>query len=167
MYRASSFLLQRDYTVHKDAISALRSSDFDALWAQDFDFGADDAQSSYTKTILDAANAVRDAYAAHAPKGRSQVSDTLVTKVILGVLGCLPACDRYFIGGYRKCFSYSRVNSLFIDRVFRFCCQNRKALQQEQRRIQRRFSVHYPLMKLVDMYFWQIGCEKEHCSKTQ
>ena len=159
MYRGSSFLLQLDYTVHRDAVAVLREARFGELWAQDFDFGSSDAHAIYKRTILDAAKAVHAAYAAHAPRNASQVTATLVTKVILGVLGCLPACDQYFVHGFRQCFGYSCVNSHFVDRVFRFCSKNRRALQREQRRIQDDFSAHYPLMKVVDMYFWQIGYE--------
>jgi hypothetical protein len=29
-------------------------------------------------------------------------SDTLITKFLLGTVGCTPACDRYFILGFRR-----------------------------------------------------------------
>ena len=57
-----------------------------------------------------------------APQAESrQASDTLVTKVILGTFGCLPACDRYFIDGWKsEGFKYSYLNSKFVDRVLIF-----------------------------------------------
>jgi hypothetical protein len=36
----------------------------------------------------------------------------------------------------------------------------REALREQQERIQQSGGMRYPLMKLVDMYFWQIGFER-------
>jgi hypothetical protein len=90
-----------------------------------------------------------------------QPTDTLVTKIILGTFGCLPACDQYFIDGFKKeRFNYSSsLNRAFVEQVLGFCQSNLPDLQEEQARIERASGFHYPLMKLVDMYFWQIGYE--------
>jgi hypothetical protein len=151
MYRGSSFLLQHAYTVHRGVIDMLARPVFAPLW--EIDFGATEDDARLTPVIISAVQAVRDAYA---PFGRP--TDTLVTKVLLGTLGCLPACDRYFISGMKQQgFQYSYLNPLFIERVRRFCLHNLSALRKEQARIAKRTGVHYPLMKLIDMYFWQIG----------
>ena len=156
MYRKSAFISKHDYTIHKGAIAALRKPKFTVLWDQCFDFGACKTQASVSGTIRDAAEAVRSAYGACVPN--EEATDTLVSKVLLGVLGCLPACDRFFIAGWRdQRLSYSKLNKAFIDRLFTFCDQNRLAFQREQVRLERQSGVRYPLMKLVDMYFHQIG----------
>jgi len=106
-------------------------------------------------TVLEAVQAVRDAYA---PFG--QPTDTLVTKVLLGMLGCLPACDRYFLFGFKsEGLSYSYLNKPFVQRLVEFCGNNMNDLRNEQERIASAGGLRYPLMKLVDMYFWQIGYE--------
>ena len=106
-------------------------------------------------TVLAAVNAVREAYS---PFGQS--TDTLVTKVLLGTLGCMPACDRYFLCGFKRAgFSYSYLNAPFIERLLLFCRTNLSELRGVQERIESSNGMHYPLMKLVDMYFWQIGYE--------
>lgn len=152
MYRGSSFLLQHDYTVHLEVVDALASPQFGPLWEKEFG-GAD--SSALFPTVLAAAQAVRDAYA---PFG--QPTDTLVTKVLLGTLGCLPACDRFFVLGFKsEGFSYSCLNKPFVDRLLDFCQKNIHELGEEQSRIASADGSHYPLMKLVDMYFWQIGYE--------
>ena len=102
-----------------------------------------------------AINGLRKAYS---PFGTP--TDTLVTKVLLGTLGCLPACDRYFVDGFRDTGNkYSYLNSAFVNRVFQFCRSNLADLRKEQARIRRDRKVYYPLMKLVDMYFHEIGYE--------
>jgi hypothetical protein len=47
-----------------------------------------------------------------------------------------------------------------VDRVLSFCQENRSKLQAEQSHIKNITGVQYPLMKLVDMYFWQIGFDQ-------
>jgi len=51
----------------------------------------------------------------------AEATDTLVTKVLLGTIGCLPATDKFFKKGFQLAgFSYSCVNDRFVDRTLRF-----------------------------------------------
>jgi hypothetical protein len=153
MYRGSSFLLQRSYTIHIAVVERLAAPELSALW--DTEVGTNASDAALVPTILFAVDAVRDAYA---PFGAA--TDTLVTKVILGTLGCLPAVDRFFIDGFKKSGNkYSYLNALFVKRVISFCSECGGSLRLEQDRIQRVSGVRYPLMKLADMYFWEIGYE--------
>ena len=161
MYRGSSFLLQHAYTVHLGVIDKLVAPRFSVLWEQEF--GAGDSDLNLVPIILEAIADIRDAYRPYTPSAKSrQASDTLVTKIILGTLGCLPACDRFFIDGFMSAgFSYSYLNAKLVERVLHFCRDNLHELREEQGRIARLGGIRYPLMKLVDMYFWQIGFELE------
>jgi hypothetical protein len=153
MYRPSSFLLQHAYTVHLGVVDALAHERFAPLWVKEF--GSEQADRSRVPLVLDVIDAVRKAYSDF-----GQATDTLVTKVILGTLGCLPACDLYFVKGFKTCFKYSWANQAFVEQVLDFCFAHLSELQQEQTRIECRSAVRYPLMKLVDMYFHEIGYEK-------
>jgi hypothetical protein len=153
MYRGSSFLLQRAYTVHLGVIDFLVSPRAQSLW--EGEFGLRKHSPLLVPNVLDAVLAIRDAYA---PFG--QPTDTLITKVLLGTLGCLPACDRYFVLGFKSVGnSYSCLNEQYVHRLLNFCKDNLEELRSEQQRIQSLSGVNYPIMKLVDMYFWQIGYE--------
>lgn len=33
---------------------------------------------------------------------KNNLSDTLITKILMGTLGCVPAYDRYFVSGIRS-----------------------------------------------------------------
>jgi len=161
MYRGSSFLLQHAYTVHRGVIELLLSPRFSILW--DEEFGAGHEHTKLVPVILEVINAIKGAYRPFAPTNNAwQPSDTLVTKVLLGTFGCLPACDRYFISGFRSAgFKYSYLNARFVERILHFCRDNLPDLLEEQTRIELSGGMHYPLMKLVDMYFWQTGYERE------
>jgi len=161
MYRGSSFLLQYAYTVHLPVVDMLGESRFSALW--ETEFGAGKKDQELISKIEEVIDGIRAVYRPFAPAVNShQPTDTLITKIILGTTGCLPACDRYFIDGFKSSgFSYSCLNRNFVERVLRFCQENLQELREEQERIMTVSKVHYPLMKLVDMYFWQIGSDKE------
>jgi hypothetical protein len=167
MYRGSSFLLQRNYTIHRGAIDVFVSPQFAELRSREF--GARNSDSHLSELVLVATNSIREAYRPFAPKSEwRQASDTLVTKIILGTFGCLPACDRYFIQGWRNVgLPYTNLNDLFIERVLRFCRENAMELLEEQTKIERTHKVHYPLMKLADMYFWQIGYQLDQLTRTR
>ena len=152
MYRGSSFLLSYTYTVHVEAIDQLLAPRFSPLRKREFGGGED---WDLVPVIWDAIGAVREAYRPFAPLS---ATDTLVTKILLGTFGCLPACDQYFIKGFKADgFRYSSLNKRFIHRVLTFCQEHIEELREEQRNIEAACGLRYPLAKLVDMYFWQLG----------
>jgi hypothetical protein len=155
MYRGSSFLLQHDYTIHIGVIRQLVLPRFSVLWRQKF--GASENDTKLVPLIGDAFSAVREAYRPFAPRA---ATDTLVTKILLATFGCLPACDRFFVEGFKSAgFKYSSVDSAFISRVLRFCRGHIRELHEGQRKIEDASGMRYPLMKLVDMYFHEAGAE--------
>jgi len=160
MYRGSSFLLQHAYTVHRGVVDLVADARFDTLWGADF--GAGEADGQWVPRVGELIVGVRQAYKPFAPAtGSAQPTDTLITKVILGTFGCLPACDRYFIDGFKsEGLKYSYFNDSFVERILGFCHEHLPELQKEQASIEQSGGLRYPLMKLVDMYFWQIGYER-------
>jgi hypothetical protein len=160
MYRGSSFLLQYTYTAHLGVIDQLIAPQFACLWQHEF--GPTESGLKLFPAVTEAISAIREAYRPFAPASEArQASDTLVTKVLLGTFGCLPACDRYFIDGFKSAgFKYSYLNAGFIERLLAFCSEKLTDLQAEQYALEKAAGFRYPLMKLVDMYFWQIGYER-------
>ena len=160
MYRGSSFLLQHTYTVHVHVIDALASPQFRNLWQHDV--GSHDDDVKLASTIMDLVTSVKAAYG---QLGRP--TDTLTTKILLGTIGCLPACDRFFINGFRaQQFKYSSLNKHFIDRILQYCIDSRQELTKLQSKIKGRGGLKYPFMKLADMHFWQIGFDPQYQKKT-
>jgi hypothetical protein len=153
MYRGSTFLLQHAYTIHLGVVDCLASSHFAPLWEREFGCQADDVK--LVPVILEAVEAISKAYSQF-----GQPTETLVTKVLLGTFGCLPACDQYFIAGFRRAgLGYSYLNTRFIKKLLAFSREHLTELRSEQATIKDHSGAHYPLMKIVDMYFWQLGYE--------
>jgi hypothetical protein len=157
MYRGSSFLPRYAYTIHRGIVEQLVEPKFSALWDKEFGSGPDDTE--LVPVILEAIDAFRETYKPFA--GTSVASDTLLTKIMLVTFGSLPACDRYFVAGFKADgYGSSYLSAAFIQQLLSFCRSNLGALREEQERIVCTWRVRYPLMKLVDMYFWQIGYER-------
>ena len=151
MYRGSSFLLQRSHTAHKPVIRALASPRFSNLWQRDV--GSSNEDVRLAANIIDLVDSVKSAY-----RKFGTPSDTLITKVLLGTIGCLPACDRFFVKGFReRGFKYAGLNRRFVDQTLQFCIKHRLKLADLQSKFSHSGGPQYPLMKLVDMHFWQTG----------
>jgi hypothetical protein len=135
MYRGSSFLLRHTYTVHRGVTDLIAQPCFTALW--EADFGANHNDDQFMPTIRELTDGIKKAYRPFAPAiGSAQPTDTLITKVVLGTFGCLPACDRYFIDGFKsEGFKYTCLNDKFVDRIRTFCRANLAELREEQRRV--------------------------------
>lgn len=88
MYRASSILLQKDYTIHKEAVRIVNR----------YHANLYRVAAPPSKEISAIYGELESVYAID---GRTP-SDTLITKIMLGTLGCFPAFDRFFKAGARR-----------------------------------------------------------------
>ena len=159
MYRGSSFLLWKDYTIHRYAVSLLSEPEYEPLW----DLDLDHVDSAAIGQILSLSHALREVYRRHITEvdGKPKMitpSDTLITKILLGTVGCTAACDRLFILGFRHSgLPFSRFDKTFLCTLVDFYKRNSGDFKQVQDAMAQQGSIRYPMMKLLDMYFWNIG----------
>lgn len=164
MYRGSSFLLQKDYKVHATAIRELMKNEYINLWAvrcESYIFESNNLQklSLLTSTLKQIYNDIRISAnkAINREIPAQPISDTLITKILMGTLGCVPAYDRFFCDGVKKCGIASALyNSKSIHNLSKFYVDNSKDLENWRHFISYE-GVEYPQMKVLDMCFWQIG----------
>ena len=154
-------MLWKDYRIHQPAVATLLDSEYSTLWDLHLRDAADD--SRIVALVVSLSDGLRATYHQHiteadgAPKD-FQPSDTLITKLLLGTIGCTPACDRYFILGFRHTgLPYSRFSASFLTEVLRFYRNHAAEFQETRDAIMQRGGLSYPPMKLVDMYFWELG----------
>jgi hypothetical protein len=160
MYRGSNFLLQKDYKIHTYAIKALLQDKYDSLWQVTPQSFAQD--KSMPDLIIDVRQEVTKAYMeniyeVNGKKKVVNVSDTLASKILLGTMGCIPAYDRYFIAGLRTLnFNNLSLSANSVREIMEFYSANAEEFCAVQENIETK-GFHYPMMKLLDMYFWQVG----------
>lgn len=161
MYRGSSFLLQKDYKVHIPGVKELLKNKYDALAGIDYIGLKDDSNQKLLQDI----NSFLEKYYDKIRKNvkgqelKNELSSTLITKILMGTLGCVPAYDRYFIAGIKsQKVATSNYNIRSIMKLVKFYEKNADQLEPIREKMEVE-GMPYPQMKLLDMGFWQIGYE--------
>ena len=161
MYRGSSFLLQKDYKVHKEAVVEIYRPEYEPLWSiecQAYHYNENQfllkmLYQNLSRIYVKQRNDIDE---------RQDVSNTLITKILMGTLGCVPAYDRYFLGGIKK-FKVASLN-FSIDSIMElvlFYENHQEVLVNCQEKVSST-NLIYPQMKILDMCFWQVGYDAEN-----
>lgn len=163
MYRGSSFLLQKDYKVLVPIVEEVLKSEYDCLFGLACtDLRNNDVRDQLMKLYDDIANyfrPIRDHVAGR--EIESPVSPVLITKILMGTLGCVPAYDRFFVDGIKEHKVTTGEYSLkSVLKLADFYEAHNDRLEEARRGMQYE-DLTYPQMKLLDMGFWQVGFEKE------
>ncbi len=146
MLRGSSELLRRSVRVLVPVVETLASAP-PALWEADADKYSEDTVAA----IVGFAGELRRSLATGA-------SDILVTKILLGTMGCVPAFDSYF----KKGFGVASFGHKSLRKVGQFYRENTEAIEAHRRATldfdtaaptQRR----YTRAKVIDMVFFVQG----------
>jgi hypothetical protein len=156
MYRASSFLLGKSYEIHRPIVRVLLKSKYKMLW--DVDILKINEGSRELKLIIELYDEMETAYANQIPEDKG-VTDTLITKVMLGTLCCTPAYDRYFKDGCSRnnINPHSRFSEESLIEVKEFYKRNKDQFKSASKEIKEYSHMIYPPMKLIDMYLWREG----------
>lgn len=167
MYRGSSFMLQYDYRILIPVVEIVLNQKYKVLWNLDFnDEKWEQNFKDYTEKINNLFVDINKALISKAEyfKGCKIVcgfvSRTLITKIILGTIGCFPAIDTYVGNVLGNPFYdndifykdlYSSVKYMLVFAKDNFADVSSKKLCIS------RSSLKYPLMKMYDIYLFQIG----------
>lgn len=160
MYRGSSGLLQKNHLIHQGTVDIIFSNASQKLKCHETrEITKDDISAivSVKKELEKHYNGIKFSKGTDAPKPIS-ATDTLLSKIMLGTLGCVPAYDRYFIAGLKE------NNMLHIGfhedslyELLKFIDDYKSDIHQAQNYVKEKTNLHYPNMKILDMYFWQLG----------
>ena len=163
MYRGSSFLLQKDYKVLVPIVEKILKPEYDCL----FGVACTDVRNrdvwaqlkKLSDCISDYFHRIREEVRGRAVA--SDVSPVLITKILMGTLGCVPAYDTFFgigaeyLGLEEK--NYNEDSLLELADIY----EAHNDRLEEARRGMWVGDLIYPQMKLLDMGFWQIGFERD------
>lgn len=156
MYRGSSGLLQKNHNIHKETVNIILKYKH-LQCSQNKEIGLNDLAD-----IINLIKKLKEYYLSITYIKDNQEkyinpTDTLISKVILGTLGCLPAMDRYFIDGVKdKNETFLTLSKPSLSKLFVYINQKQvkteiESLQQE---ILKSRKMYYPTMKIIDMHFW-------------
>lgn len=161
MYRGSSFLLQKDYKVHIPVVKELLSEKYDALVGIECTDFRKESNQQLLKDINSFLGQYYDKIRREVKEQelKNQLSFTLITKILMGTLGCVPAYDRYFIAGIKnQKVATGNYNLKSIMQLVDFYEKNSARLEPVRGKMEVE-GMPYPQMKMIDMGFWQVGFE--------
>lgn len=154
----NSFLMQKDYLFHRPVIDVLAKPKYRQLLS--FNPFIDSAER-YVEDVLALKHEIVSCY-----KGKeyfkddtgepvivANVTDTLVTKIILGTLGCVPAYDQYLVKALRMKGIVGTFGRASLYGIIEFAKKNRSEIEK----ICAELGELYTPMKIIDMYFWELG----------
>ena len=152
MYRGSGGLLQKDYKIHIDVIEIINKEKYSDLSATIFD----DIISLVFELIQEISNYYSSiTYERMGSYYKISPTDTLITKILLGTVACVPAFDQFFKEGLKmNGITPTSFNSKRMKGLFEWIQENdiHKAVLSLDEDIE-----GLPIMKLLDMYFWTLG----------
>ena len=158
MYRGSSGLLQKSYLIHEGAVKILLRDEYKQLYCNE----KNEVGPNLVDSIFGLQRDLSGYYSDPGLCGKPiSPTDTLISKIILGTTACVPAYDRYFIMGLsaegmvHRSFTVDSIHELLqlIEQPLIF---------ESQRRIKTAIGSYYPFMKIMDIFFWQTGFEKNN-----
>lgn len=163
MYRGSSFLLQKDYKVHIPVVEIILEEKYAPLLG----ITAEGLMEDDKLDLLEDVSArIRKAYADEQPSFEgvnNNATDTLVTKILLGALGCVPAYDRYYVQAVRQYgISVGGYDRRSVRDVARYYLQHKDAFEGVRAELSA-YGTEYPVMKIMDMCLWQVAFSLKKC----
>lgn len=154
MYRGSSDLLARNYLIHRKIVDLLLNKEWLCLNNLECKKWNDCVMAK----LNDLSSKIRKAYGEEV-----SVTGTLITKILLGTLGCTPAFDELFANSisfnsddkgllkkHIRTFSSKSMEVLCdffkeFEPCLKKCCSKMKTKDKK---------LSYPQMKILDMGFW-------------
>jgi hypothetical protein len=158
MLRGSSFLLEKSVKHYEPLINYIASLN-KSIWSIDVDTYTDSNISTICNIYKDIKNLIIENNNAHL---------ILVTKILLGVFGFIPAYDQYFGKTFRGLFSgdcgFRSVNKNSLKYISDFYQHNKKEIDTFSNQIfvidfstGKQTNINYPKAKIIDMYGFTKG----------
>ncbi len=164
MYRGSTFVLQKSVRIFEPVMEYIASPECD-VWDIDVDNYIKDENIN---KLIKCAGKIEEILKVHKPTRTDW--DTLVTKIMLGVFGNVPAFDAYFkIGSGLKNFeehSLGKIKNFYDNHKSKITKElktfNDKSPNEEKANY-RYTDRHYTNAKIIDMIFFTKGLLEDTC----
>ncbi len=161
MFRGSGFLLQKSAKYFQPTIEYIETLD-KSIWTID----VDNYNNNTMEIIIEIYRKIKETLISD---GNADL--ILVTKILLGVFGFIPAFDNFFCKTFRDIFKgkcgFRKVNSNSLNRIKEFYEENRVAIDKLSKETfttdfftGKRTKINYPKAKIIDMYGFTAGINK-------
>jgi hypothetical protein len=162
MYRGSSFLLQHSVKHFQRTIEFISTRN-----KSDWEIDVDNYTEENMKTIIDIYREIKTLLIPY-----KNADLTLITKVLLGVFGFIPAFDNNFCDSFRviskgQC-GFRSVNKISLGIIHDFYMDNKISIDNLSAKTftkdfisERKIVYNYPKAKIIDMYGFIIGQEEK------
>ena len=167
MYRGSSFLLQYDYTIHTSVVKEILKSEYSTLFGLECKELNNEQTSSLLKKLNSEISTIYNPFRLELKETEvtQDISNILVSKVLLGTLGCVPAYDRFFVDAVKKNkVTTGNYNIASLQKLIKFYEEHQEKLENLRSEFLIKYefdgeekTLDYPQMKLLDIGFWEIG----------
>lgn len=167
MYRGSSFLLQYDYTIHTLVVKEILKSEYSTLFGLECKELNNEQTSSLLKKLNSEISTIYNPFRLELKETEvtQDISNILVSKVLLGTLGCVPAYDRFFVDAVKKNkVTTGNYNIASLQKLIKFYEEHQEKLENLRSEFLIKYefdgeekTLDYPQMKLLDIGFWKIG----------
>ena len=170
MLRGSSALLKCSPSVLKDLIDYLDNIEDSIIWTVDIDSYTSESNKVIIEVYNDIAENLKKSIAnileKEIDKVNVNVSVTLVTKIMLGVFGCVPAIDQYFYQTFHEKYAgFGKLGYRELDNLMDFYRKHKPAIDRFQIPVVdfagNNTNLLYKKAKLIDMYGFLYGLKKE------
>ena len=142
MYRGSAFILQYDYRKHKKAVLTLLQGKYEHLWIVNTD--SQDSEDKFFQNQdkielifgnkkqkkFGLINELKECYKGNGEYEDDEPTHTLITKIIMGTMGCIPAFDRYLEAGLKKEGISSKLNEDTYETLCNLCHINNEMFKE-------------------------------------
>jgi hypothetical protein len=160
MFRGSSHLRNKTFTFFRPIVDILCDNQYTSLRNGQFPNGFEN-NNGYVELVKGLYNRISNQILQRVHGW--EPTDTLITKILLGTMACVPAYDKFFKKGLDVCeiHPHSSFSSKSFDSLIDAIRHNNLSQHIEnihQNNVQLAGLIQgWPLMKIVDAYFWVKG----------
>lgn len=142
MYRGSTFLFRNDYKVHEVVVNEI---------IKHKNLRGTIPSEENIDEIMELVEFIKTSYG-----DNNHPTKTLITKILLGTLGCVPAYDTYVVRSMKKYGASGELNKSSLLSLGAFYLKNEKEIEDGKR------NRKYPPMKFLDMAFFRESYDGEN-----
>lgn len=159
MYRGSSYISKRSFQIYVPFVQEISKEEWVVLWNID----SMTSLVEHSNEVVCFAQLIKRIITNEGKDVEGSITDTLVSKILLGVFGFLPGLDRYFTKGMTTLgYPVNVINSLSIQRLGDFYTQNRKILDSKNYKTLdvktgQQTNRSYPIGRLIDIIGFEYG----------